>query len=61
MPRTIEERLQEVRQSLEPYEGSVGLAHIQRVQAAVLVETLLADFRAEGIARRTITDSARNS
>ena len=58
MPRTIEERLQEVRSRLKPYEGTTGLA---QVQVTLLVDALLADFRAEGIAHRTIRDSAMDS
>ena len=57
MPRTIEERLQEV---LSAVGGEWPQACPESLDTiAQLLRTLLADFKAEGIAGRTIMDPAR--
>lgn len=53
-PRTIEERLQEVLEALDNMPVPVPQAI---VEAYHLVNALVADFRAEGIAGRTVRDS----
>jgi len=58
MPRTIEERLQEV---LEALDNTPVPAPTSSIRAYGLVNALLADFRAEGIAGRTIHDSIPSS
>ena len=55
MPRTIEERLQEI---LEALDNIVPPAPIAVVNTYHLVNTLVADFRAEGIAGRTIKENS---
>lgn len=58
MPRTIEERLLEVRESLVIHEalGDKGFTDPANSYTATLLKKLLADLRIEGIAKRVIGD-----